>query len=318
MGRIISKNWLRLLFIFLTAFSITLIGGVAAKTLLHSSNSEQNTLTDKDNIPASSDNISENNTPTTPTFINLQPTIDAWASTMPGNAGVMIYDLDNQKIAAEYNADEIFNMASVYKLFFVYDGYQQIDAGNDDSSAVVTYDRSKGGNLSLGTCLDLMVRESYNPCADPIRANEERYMRVENFINSTGLTQTSSAGLYSSARDITTFMQILWQHQGIDEENWNKLLDSMLNQPITTYDWRQGLPAGFNVAKVYDKVGWNYTGSYWSIYNDVAFVEFPEQNRHYIIVVLTEGIRSHTPTPMIELGQAIEQAVLTTDINTAQ
>ena len=113
-------------------------------------------------------------------------------------------------------------------------------------------------------------------------------------------------------------MQILSQHQGIDEGNWNKLLDSMLNQPITTYDWRQGLPEGFNVAKVYDKVGWNYTGSYWSIYNDVAFVEFPEQNRHYIIVVLTEGIRSHTPTPMIELGQAIEQAVLTTDINTAQ
>lgn len=315
MGRIISKNWLRLLFIFLTTFSITLIGGVAVKTLLHDANSSHSSSSEEDNSSIPSESLPENQIPPTPAFINLQTTVDAWVNTMPGDVGIMIYDLDNQQIAAEYNTDAIFNMASVYKLFFVYDGYQQIDAGNDDSGTIVAYNASKGGNLSLGTCLDLMVRESYNPCADPIRADSERFARVENFIHANGLTQTSSAGLYSSARDITTFMQLLWQHNGISEESWNNLLDSMLNQPTTTYNWRQGLPTGFSVAEVYDKVGWYYTGSYWSIYNDVAFVVFPEQNRHYIVVALTEGIRSHVPTPMVALGQAIEQAILSSNVN---
>ena len=49
---------------------------------------------------------------------------------------------------------------------------------------------------------------------------------------------------------------------------------------------------------------------HWSAYNDAAIVVFPEQHRHYLVVILTEGIGSAVPTPIIQLGQAIEAAVL--------
>ena len=136
MGRMISKNWLRLLLIFLTAFGITLIGGVAVKSLLHYNSTNQNETPAEDPPISSDDGIPEETT-ITPDFIDLQPTIDNWLTTAPGNVGLMIYDLDNNQVAAASNANRVFNTASVYKLFFAYDGYREIDAGRDDGTAVL-------------------------------------------------------------------------------------------------------------------------------------------------------------------------------------
>ena len=71
-----------------------------------------------------------------------------------------------------------------------------------------------------------------------------------------------------------------------------QIKDSFLNQPATTYNWRQGLPSGFSKANVYNKVGWAYNadGGYWNIYHDAAIVEFPESNRHFIVVVMTNQV----------------------------
>ena len=85
----------------------------------------------------------------------------------------------------------------------------------------------------------------------------------------------------------------------------------MLNQPPTEYDWRQGLPAGFNHALVYDKVGWLWNQSYWAEYNDLAILEFPESNRHYAIAVMTEGLPDEKP--LVTLGNQIEEAILTAE-----
>jgi hypothetical protein len=84
------------------------------------------------------------------------------------------------------------------------------------------------------------------------------------------------------------------------------MLDSFLNQPKTEYDWRQGLPRGFSRAKVYNKVGWDYNpnGRYWNIYHDAAIVEFPEENRHFIVVVMTSQVPYQRIT---ELGTNIEK-----------
>lgn len=306
MGRMISKNWLRLLLIFLTAFGITLIGGVAVKSLLHYNSTNQNETPAEDPPTSSNDGIPEE-TIITPDFIDLQPTVDNWLATAPGNVGLMIYDLDNNQVAAASNADRVFNTASVYKLFFAYDGYREIDAGRDDGTAVLVVTPDKG-ELSVSACLDLIIRESYNGCADPLRADPERYARAEALVTDLGLTHTSSAGLYSSAADLTELMKLYWQHPDLSAESWAAIQDSMLNQPATTYNWRQGLPSGFRTAEVYDKVGWNYTGSYWSIYNDVAFLVFPEQNRHYIMVVLTENFPTYTS--ITNLGTMIETIIL--------
>ena len=223
----------------------------------------------------------------------------------------MIYDLDNNQVAASVNPDRVFNLASIYKLFFAYDGYQEIDAGRDDGSATLVITQDKG-ELSLATCLDLIIRESYNGCADPLRADPARYQRAEALASRLGLSHTSSAGLYSTAADLAELMKLYWEHPDLSDASWAAIQDSMLNQPATTYNWRQGLPAGLTTAVVYDKVGWNYTGSYWSIYNDAAFLVFPEQNRHYIMIVLTENL----PTfhPITQLGTQVESTILNADI----
>ena len=310
MGRVLTKNWLKLIVIFCTAFGLTLVGAMAVKTYYQHRAGE--TSTDSNEVEAATTNEPIVTTPTEvspkPQFISLQPIVDSWSVNNP-NTSVLVYDLDNDLIAAEYNADVVREIASIYKLFYVYDGYLRLSAGLDDPTEIIANVPEKGGNLTLTTCLDLMVRESYNPCADPIRADSARTARVNAIIDELGLAETSNAGLNSSARNITTLMQTLWQHEGISEEYWQQFMDSMLNQPKTTYDWRQGLPAGFSdAAQVYDKVGWySPDGYHWSYYNDAAFVVFPSENRHYIVICF---IKNGFPSAARALAAQLEAAIM--------
>ena len=81
--------------------------------------------------------------------------------------------------------------------------------------------------------------------------------------------------------------------------------DSFLNQPVTTYNWRQGLPSGFSDrVDVYNKVGWNRNDSYWSIYDDAAILDFVSEERHFIAVVMTSGISYQS---IKQFGSQIEE-----------
>lgn len=84
----------------------------------------------------------------------------------------------------------------------------------------------------------------------------------------------------------------------------------MLNQPATTYNWRQGLPSGFSEnVKVYNKVGWlSLDGRSWKYYHDTAFLEFTNTNRHFLVVALTENVDS---SKLVELGKTLESTLST-------
>ena len=49
----------------------------------------------------------------TPAFINLQSTIDKWKRNVMTDIGLVIYDLDNHRVAAEYQPNKIFDVASI-------------------------------------------------------------------------------------------------------------------------------------------------------------------------------------------------------------
>ena len=91
-------------------------------------------------------------------------------------------------------------------------------------------------------------------------------------------------------------MKRFYEHPDFDDpELLTAMWDSFLNQPKTTYEWRQGLPSGFSRAAVYNKVGWAYNaeGKYWNIYHDAAIVKFPLKDgttRDFIVVVMTNKI----------------------------
>ncbi len=259
----------------------------------------------------------ENPTTKEDNYINLQPIIDIWVNQTPAEIGLVIYDLDNDQVATSYHPDQIFDVASVYKMFYAYSGYRQIDSGaiNGDDFFVQTYDY-RAGKYTFYDCLNLIIQESYNGCADPLHDSAIQQHRVNALIQELDLQNTVEYGLYSTAHDLVKLLTKIWQDSDLSTENQRRLLSSMLKQPATEvepgtiYDWRQGLPAGFSEAvNVYNKVGWNWTGQVWTAYADVGFLDFREQNRHYAFAVLTSGLTDPTTNSLVQLGQMLETAI---------
>ena len=240
-----------------------------------------------------------------PAKIDFQPVVDDWANSTSGNKSIAIFDLDRNELLASYNNDKHFDTASLYKLFVVYEGYRRVQSGEWD-----------GGELTGQTdktilqCLDLAIRESNSTCAEAIwgmigRKELDRIVRDEFKIK-----HTDTSALSSNVNDITLMMKIFYQHKQItDDKLVEQLKDSFLNQPTTEYDWRQGLPSGFEKANVYNKVGWDYNSEEknWNLYHDASIVEFPDDNRHFIVVVMTSHI---APNKIAELGRSIEAKYL--------
>lgn len=263
------------------------------------------------------DNIIENNiitneesayvlpekTEVEPKKIDFQTVADNWAKNIEGDKGVLIYDLDRDEVVAEYNSNRSFATASLYKLFVVYEGYRKIELGEWRES-----DAAGDTGRTILECLDLAVRESNSDCTETLwrMIGHDKLEKI--VANDFGITNTSVEDLVSTPNDIAKMMKRFYDHTDINDEKLiAKMKDSFLNQPVTEYDWRQGLPSGFSDAvNVYNKVGWAYNdeGEVWDIYNDAAIIKFPEKDRHFIVVVMTNKV----PYQQIrKLGTMIEE-----------
>ncbi len=233
--------------------------------------------------------------------INFQPVVDEWAESIKGNKSILIYDLEKKEAVGAYDTERSYNTASLYKLFVVYEGYRRLSSGEwmaNDIAGTTGY--------SILECLDLAIRESYSPCAETlwkmIGHDELDQIIREDF----KITNSKISNLVSNVRDIAKIMELFYEHPDFNDEVLvERMKDSFLNQPETIYNWRQGLPSGFsNVAKVYNKVGWEWDGERWNIYHDAAIVEFPEDDRHFIVIVMTNYV---SYTEIAKLGTMIEE-----------
>jgi len=234
--------------------------------------------------------------------INFQPIIDEWANSVGGNKSIVIYDLDRNEIAGSYNTKEEYRTASLYKLFVVYEGYRRVQRNEWDKNATV----GATGHTVL-ECLDLAIRESYSPCAETLWYMIGQAELDSIIVSDFGIKNSDISHLISNTEDILEIMKIFYEHTEItDQDLINQMKDSFLNQPITAYNWRQGLPSGFSKANVYNKVGWEYNPDkkYWEIYHDAAIIEMPEINRHFIVVVMTNYIDYNK---IKQFGKMIEQ-----------
>ena len=223
--------------------------------------------------------------------VDFQPVIDTWVNTVGGNKSIMIYDLDLDKPAGSYNVSEDYNTASLYKLFVVYEGYKRVESGAWDGNA-----RAGSTGKTILQCLDLAVRESHSPCAETLWSMIGHAELDAIVKNEWGITNSDISHLTSNVGDITKILKRFYEHPDFNgPELLDAMWDSFLNQPDTTYEWRQGLPRGFSKASVYNKVGWAYNaaGKYWNIYHDAAIVKFPTEDgkmRNFIVVVMTNKI----------------------------
>lgn len=240
-------------------------------------------------------------TPVLPNKIDFQPVIDEWVKQTSGDKSVVMYDLDRNEIVGEYNKDTPHLMASLYKLFIAYEGYLRLQSGEWEADALCG-----SSGKTIRECLDLVIRESDSVCAEILWSmigRTELNMILEQKFSFQGFNLNN---FVATPEEILKVMMIYYDHKElVDDSLVAQMKDSFLNQPITNYNWRQGLPSGFNRANVYNKVGWEYDEEEkrWNIYNDAAIIEFPEDNRHFVVVVMT----NYTPYQSIrQLGTSIE------------
>lgn len=237
-----------------------------------------------------------------PKKIDFQPVVDEWAKTTHGNSSIVIYDLERDEIVGEHNVDEEYYTASLYKLFVVYEGYLLVETGKwdvDDDAGATGY--------TVGECLDLAIRESNSTCAETLWEMIGENKLDEIIKSDFGITDSTISDFVATPADVAKVMQMFYHHDNItDEALITQMKDSFLNQPVTEYDWRQGLPSGFIRANVYNKVGWEYDDAGgWNVYHDAAIIEFSEENRRFVVIVMTKNI---APEQIRKLGAMIEDA----------
>lgn len=229
-------------------------------------------------------------------YIDLQGVVETWARNIAGQVAVEIYDMNYGQVAASYNAYATMRPKSLYKLFYTYGGYARLDAGLDDGNQIYA------GNSTLENCLDLMIRNSDNVCAEKMLDDPVRAAGVGQLVTDLGLGQTAPDGLLTSAHDIVRLLQNYVAHPSWSNVSWSKFLSSALYQPAHL---RAGLPAGLKSATVYNKVGFG-PGTSGYIYNDAAIVDFAG-GRRYIVVAMTQG---GTSTNLRTLGAMLERAII--------
>lgn len=229
--------------------------------------------------------------PDPPKEISFQSVINEWVKTVGGNKSILVYDLALDKTVGEYNVSESYNTASLYKLFVVYEGYRRVYTGDWDGNAV-----AGSTGYTINKCLDLAIRESYSPCAETLWAMIGHDALDTIVETDWGIVNSDISHLISNVYDITAIMKRFYLHPDFDDPAMLETMwDSFLNQPATTYNWRQGLPSGFTSASVYNKVGWAYNpdGKYWNIYHDTAIIKFPMDDgttRDFVVTVMTNKI----------------------------
>ena len=270
------------------AFGVTFLASKLIEKNQTGDTAEVEEVSDDSNVEGSTDDTG--NEPVIEK-IDFQSVVDAWVKTVNGNKSILIYDLDFDEVVGEYNAKETYGTASLYKLFVVYEGYKRVFDGTWNSN-------NKAGSTgkTISKCLDLAIRESHSPCAETLwgmigRDNLDKIIETE-----WKITNSDISKLTSNALDIMQILKRFYEHPDFDDaEIISAMWDSFLNQPATTYDWRQGLPKGFKKASVYNKVGWDYNADkkYWNIYHDAAIVKFPTEDgktRDFIVVVMTNKV----------------------------
>lgn len=232
---------------------------------------------------------------TKPKYIDLQPTVDKWLERQTGQAGVVVYDLNNDRAAAQVKIDRSYFAASLYKLFVAYEGYKEVQAGR------YNLEEPYLGEYRRGDCLDLMLRESHSPCAETMW-NELGKAELTDRLKAYGINNTTMTSITTTAEDVSLLLRRLFEKQDLNKEFTALYMGSLKDQPAV---YRRGLPQSFKTATVYNKVGWNLEKEW----HDAAIVSFPG-GRNYVVVVLTENVGIGAVT---ELGKAIEAAVLDAD-----
>lgn len=186
-----------------------------------------------------------------------------------GDFAISVRKLGDNGVHA--NGDKQYHPASTYKLFVAYSVLKRVDDGR------MSLGQTTSGGQTLGQCLDNMIVNSDNACAEwfgvsigwNTLTNEARALGTRN--------TTLSRPFVSTPNDQALLLQKLESNQlGLTEPSRARLLEAMKRQVF-----RRGIPAGVGVS-VADKVG--FLEGYL---HDSAIVYSPKGV--YVLVIYSQG-----------------------------
>lgn len=200
----------------------------------------------------------------------LQALFNYWAQSNGGQWGITIRDMSGS-ISASYNGSRQFTSASIYKLYVAYIVY-----GKYNSGEWTTQTATPNGS-TVGTCMEIMIVRSDNPCAEALGkmigwGSNNGTLRAAGM----GSTSITYGNQLTTANDAATYLVGLQSSSLIGGANRDDML-SKLRRNI----YRSGIPAG-SAGSVANKVG--FIGS---LNHDAAIVYHPKGT--YVLTVFSSG-----------------------------
>lgn len=209
----------------------------------------------------------------------LQAIVNTFAQSNSASAGLVVADL-RTKARAELNPSEQFVSASLYKLFVAYVTLSDVDTGT-----LALTDTTKGMGVSVGSCLNIMITVSDNPCGVALggmygwSALDTR-LASEGYANTilNNFSQKGSSFVYqkTSAEDVALLLTRLYNGELLSEKSSNHFFDLLKAQQINDR-LPSGLPEGTVIA--------HKTGELDGYLHDAGIVFGP--NGDYLVVLLT-------------------------------
>lgn len=199
---------------------------------------------------------------------DVQEALDEWLLSNTGTYGVSITNLDTGDVIARANQDREFFIASLYKLYLAYIGYQDIETGVLDGSALLADD------ATVAECLDLMIRESDSPCGEALLAKYDR-ADLQSRLEADGIVGIDVNGFTITASGAGQLLL------AINSGPYSALESSMRRQ---IYD--EGLKQAYPDYEVSNKVGFSEID-----WHDIGYVDGLGRQR-LSIVILSEGAGS--------------------------
>jgi beta-lactamase class A len=230
--------------------------------------------------PTTDDNQAQSQaqTPPEPTGpdAELEAIFTNWAQAHPEHKWAMVVrGLDGDKRYASYRASEVYEAASIYKLFLTYLLFKEISLDQVGSITV----SSQGRSWSLEYCLDVALRVSDNPCAWAI-GNYTGWESSNPELEQAGFTQTAldiTAGHRTSAEDTADLLEGMYKATLYTPEERDYLLNILRKQ-----SHNQGIPAGCSGCTVANK-----TGELPVVKHDAAIVQ--HNSKSYLVVIFSDG-----------------------------
>ena len=219
---------------------------------------------------------------------NLQPLIDTWVASQSATYSIVVHDVANDMIIGSHLSDQSYFTASLYKLYVAYLALIDFQDGTQSPDAVILAGQTRK------QCVDKMIRNSDSPCGEVMMADMGA-TNIDARLQKLGITQTSFAGLTTTAHDMNLILKLIAGKSHLNNTNTDFLRDAMLNQPQL---YRNGLAKGAPGAKVFSRVGWNEAVNY----HDVGIMQLAD-GREYLVSILSQD--NGKSAPLAELSGKI-------------